>query len=155
MSQEFEEKVIKILGELSTKMDENYFKLDAKIDEVDKRLSSKIDEVDKRLSSKIDEVDKRLSSKIDEVDKRLTSRIDAHSVELADIKRYLVIIEDKLSNQIPALFDGYSMNVETTNQIKSRQEATDKKVEINSFKISELEKTSRIHDKELKRILAN
>jgi tetrahydromethanopterin S-methyltransferase subunit G len=144
MSQEFEEKVIKILGELSTKMDENYFKLDAKIDEVDKRLSSKIDEVDKRLSSKIDEVDKRL-----------TSRIDAHSVELADIKRYLVIIEDKLSNQIPALFDGYSMNVETTNQIKSRQEATDKKVEINSFKISELEKTSRIHDKELKRILAN
>lgn len=133
MSQEFEEKVIKILGELSTKMDENYFKLDAKIDEVDKRLSSKIDEVDKRL----------------------TSRIDAHSVELADIKRYLVIIEDKLSNQIPALFDGYSMNVETTNQIKSRQEATDKKVEINSFKISELEKTSRIHDKELKRILAN
>ena len=144
MSQEFEEKVIKILGELSTKMDENYFKLDAKIDEVDKRLSSKIDEVDKRLSSKIDEVDKRL-----------TSRIDAHSVELADIKRYLVIIEDKLSNQIPALFDGYSMHVETTNQIKSRQEATDKKVEINSFKISELEKTSRIHDKELKRILAN
>ena len=144
MSQEFEEKVIKILGELSTKMDENYFKLDAKIDEVDKRLSSKIDEVDKRLTSKIDEVDKRL-----------TSRIDAHSVELADIKRYLVIIEDKLSNQIPALFDGYSMNVETTNQIKSRQEATDKKVEINSFKISELEKTSRIHDKELKRILAN
>lgn len=144
MSQEFEEKVIKILGELSTKMDENYFKLDAKIDEVDKRLTSKIDAVDKRLSSKIDEVDKKLSSKI-----------DAHSVELADIKRYLVIIEDKLSNQIPALFDGYSMNVETTNQIKSRQEATDKKVEINSFKISELEKTSRIHDKELKRILAN
>lgn len=144
MSQEFEEKVIKILGELSTKMDENYFKLDAKIDEVDKRLTSKIDAVDKRLSSKIDEVDKKLSSKI-----------DAHSVELADIKRYLVIIEDKLSNQIPALFDGYSMNVETTNQIKSRQEATDKKVEINSFKISELEKTSKIHDKELKRILAN
>lgn len=144
MSQEFEEKVIKILGELSTKMDENYFKLDAKIDEVDKRLTSKIDAVDKRLSSKIDEVDKKL-----------TSKIDAHSVELADIKRYLVIIEDKLSNQIPALFDGYSMNVETTNQIKSRQEATDKKVEINSFKISELEKTSRIHDKELKRILAN
>lgn len=133
MSQEFEEKVIKILGELSTKMDENYFKLDAKIDEVDKKLSSKIDAVDKSL----------------------TSKIDAHSVELADIKRYLVIIEDKLSNQIPALFDGYSMNVETTNQIKSRQEATDKKVEINSFKISELEKTSKIHDKELKRILAN
>lgn len=122
MSQEFEEKVIKILGELSTKMDE---------------------------------VDKKLSSKIDAVDKSLTSKIDAHSVELADIKRYLVIIEDKLSNQIPALFDGYSMNVETTNQIKSRQEATDKKVEINSFKISELEKTSKIHDKELKRILAN
>lgn len=144
MSQEFEEKVIKILGELSTKMDENYFKLDAKIDEVDKRLTSKIDEVDKKLSSKIDAVDKSL-----------TSKIDAHSVELADIKRYLVIIEDKLSNQIPALFDGYSMNVETTNQIKSRQEATDKKVEINSFKISELEKTSKIHDKELKRILAN
>lgn len=111
MSQEFEEKVIKILGELNTK--------------------------------------------IDAVDKRLTSKIDAHSVELADIKRYLVNIEDKLSNQIPALFDGYSMNLETTNQIKSRQEATDKKVEINSFKISELEKTSRIHDKELKRILAN
>ena len=144
MSQEFEEKVIKILGELNTKMDENYFKLDAKINAVDKSLSSKIDEVDKRLSAKIDAVGKRL-----------TSKIDAHSVELADIKRYLVIIEDKLSNQIPALFDGYSMNLETTNQIKSRQEATDKKVEINSFKISELEKTSRIHDKELKRILAN
>ena len=62
MSQEFEEKVIKILGELNTK--------------------------------------------IDAVDKRLTSKIDAHSVELGDTKRYLVIIEDKLSNQIPALFDG-------------------------------------------------
>ena len=99
-----------------------------------------------------------LNSKVNNLTSEVSSinvKIDEHTEQLTEIKRYLILIEDKLSNQIPALFDGYNMNVETTNQIKVNQEATDKKVEINSFKISELEKTSKIHDEELKKILAN
>ncbi len=128
MSKEFEENTTAAINGLNSKVN---------------NLTSEVS----NLNIKVNKLETEVSS--------INAKIDEHTEQLTEIKRYLILIEDKLSNQIPALFDGYNMNVETTNQIKVNQEATDKKVEINSFKISELEKTSKIHDEELKKILAN
>ena len=127
MSKEFEENTTAAINGLNSKVN---------------NLTSEVS----NLNIKVNKLETEVSS--------INAKIDEHTEQLTEIKRYLILIEDKLSNQIPALFDAYNMNVEIANQIKVNQEATDKKVEINSFKISELEKTSKIHDEELKKILA-
>ena len=68
-----------------------------------------------------------------------TKILNEHSKDLAEIKKYLLVLEDKISNELPALFDGFSMN----------------KVEVNSIKISNLEKVSKMHDKQLKKLASH
>ena len=84
-----------------------------------------------------------------------TKILNEHSKDLAEIKKYLFILEDKISNELPALFDGFSMNIEKTSEIEFKQKATDKKVEVNSIKISNLEKVSKMHDKQLKKLASH
>ena len=84
-----------------------------------------------------------------------TKILNEHSKDLAEIKKYLFILEDKISNELPALFDGFSMNIEKTSEIEFKQKATDKKVEFNSIKISNLEKVSKMHDKQLKKLASH
>ena len=142
MSKEFEENTTAAINGLNSKVNNltsEVSNLNIKVNKLEIEVSN--------LNVKVDKLETEVSS--------INVKIDEHTEQLTEIKRYLILIEDKLSNQIPALFDAYNMNVEIANQIKVNQEATDKKVEINSFKISELEKTSEIHDKELKKILAN
>ena len=74
--------------------------------------------------------------------------------EIKEIKNYLIIIEDKLSNEIPALFDGYNSNFEKNTDLESRQDATEQKVAINSLRISSLEDTSKNHSKQISKLLA-
>ena len=47
------------------------------------------------------------------------------------------------------------MNIEKTSEIEFKQKATDKKVEFNSIKISNLEKVSKMHDKQLKKLASH
>ena len=84
-----------------------------------------------------------------------TRILNEHSKDLAEIKKYLLVLEDKISNELPALFDGFSMNIEKTSEIEFKQKATDKKVEFNSIKISNLEKVSKMHDKQLKKLASH
>ena len=81
--------------------------------------------------------------------------LQEHTKDIKDIKNYLFVFENKISNELPALFDGYSMNIEKTSEIEFKQKATDKKVEFNSIKISNLEKVSKQHDKQLKKLTSH
>ena len=156
MSKEFEENTTAAINGLNSKVNNltsEVSNLNVKVNKLETEVSNLNVKVNK-LETEVN----NLNVKVDKIESEVSSinvKIDEHTEQLTEIKRYLILIEDKLSNQIPALFDAYNMNVEIANQIKVNQEATDKKVEINSFKISELEKTSKIHDKELKKILAN
>ena len=66
----------------------------------------------------------------------------------------MIIIEDKFSNEIPALFDAYNANFEKNTDLESRQDTTERKVEINSLRISNLEDTSKNHSKQISKLLA-
>ena len=84
-----------------------------------------------------------------------TRMLNELTKDMAEIKKYLFVLEDKISNELPAGFDGFSMNIEKTSEIEFKQKATDKKVEFNSIKISNLEKVSKRHDKQLKKLASH
>lgn len=142
MSKEFEDKVLAKLDA----HDEKFDKIFQKLEEHDEKFD--------KVFQKLEEHDKKFIEHDEKFD-NIFNILKEHSEDLREIKRYLIIIEDKLSNDIPALFDGYSMNAEKNRELEINQKATDKKVEINSIKISNLEKTSKKHEKNLKKLLAN
>ena len=159
MSKEFEEKVLSILEEhsIALKTINEHTKI---IGEHSKTLDEHTKTLD--VHTKIlDEHTKILNEHtriLNEHTKTLnehTRILNEHSKDLAEIKKYLLVLEDKISNELPALFDGFSMNIEKTSEIEFKQKATDKKVEFNSIKISNLEKVSKMHDKQLKKLASH
>ncbi len=156
MSKKFEKIVLKKLDDHDKRFDEH----DKKLDEHTRILGEHTKKLDEHTRI-LDEHTRILNEHtriLDEHTKILdehTKKLDEHTVTLARIEQYLIRIEYKLTNEIPALFDGYSFNIEKTNRVEVKQKETDRKVEINSIKISDLERTSKIHDGQLKNLISN
>ena len=173
MSKEFEEKVLsileehsialktinehtKIIGEHSKTLDEHTKTLDVHTKILDEH--TKILNEHTRILNEHTKTLNEHTRILNEHTKTLnehTRILNEHSKDLAEIKKYLLVLEDKISNELPALFDGFSMNIEKTSEIEFKQKATDKKVEFNSIKISNLEKVSKMHDKQLKKLASH
>ena len=136
------------LEEHDRKFDMVFAKLeehDRKFQEIDKQFE-KVNEQFKKVNQKFEVVNQKFAS----VDEQFADM----NKEIKEIKNYLIIIEDKISNQIPALFDGYNSNFEKNTDLESRQDVTEQKVAINSLRISNLEDTSKKHSKQISKILA-
>ena len=149
MSKEFEEKVLSILEEHSQMLKEQGQTL---------REHSKILEEHSQMLKEQGQMLKEQSQMLREHSQKLEEHskiLQEHTKDIKDIKNYLFVFENKISNELPALFDGYSMNIEKTREIEFKQKATDKKVEFNSIKISNLEKVSKLHDKQLKKLTSH
>ena len=149
MSKEFEEKVLSILEEHSQMLKEQGQTL---------REHSKILEEHSQMLKEQGQMLKEQSQMLREHSQKLEEHskiLQEHTKDIKDIKNYLFVFENKISNELPALFDGYSMNIEKTSEIEFKQKATDKKVEFNSIKISNLEKVSKQHDKQLKKLTSH
>lgn len=146
--EEFSQKVLSKLDE----NEKNFKKIFAKLEEHDKKFQ----EIDKQFEivnqrfEKIDEQFKEVNQKFVSVDEQFADI----NKEIKEIKNCLIIIEDKLSNEIPALFDGYNSNFEKNTNLESRQDVTEQKVAINSLRISSLEDTSKTHSKQISKLLA-
>ena len=77
-----------------------------------------------------------------EVNERLDrheSRLDEHDKKFEEMHRALIIIEDQVTNKIPALFDGYNANHELYEGLEKRVTELEEKESFNSIKISILE----------------
>ena len=149
MSKEFEEKVLSILEEHSQMLKEQGQTL---------REHSKTLEEHSQMLKEQGQMLKEQSQMLREHSQKLEEHskiLQEHTKDIKDIKNYLFVFENKISNELPALFDGYSMNIEKTSEIEFKQKATDKKVEFNSIKISNLEKVSKLHDKQLKKLTSH
>lgn len=149
MSKEFEEKVLSILEEHSQMLKEQGQTL---------REHSKILEEHSQMLKEQGQMLKEQSQMLREHSQKLEEHskiLQEHTKDIKDIKNYLFVFENKISNELPALFDGYSMNIEKTSEIEFKQKATDKKVEFNSIRISNLEKVSKQHDKQLKKLTSH
>lgn len=110
-------------------------------EEIFKQMKQKFDEVNQRfdgVNQRFDGVDQ----KFNEVNERLDRHeqgLDKHDKRFEEMQRTLVIIEDQVTNKIPALFDGYNANHELYKELEKRVDRLEEKENFNSLKISVLE----------------
>lgn len=100
----------------------------------------KFAEVDNRLDKVENRLDK-IEYRLDNIEGRLE---DIESI-LLSLQRSMLIMEDYMKNNIPALFDGYSLNQDQHNEFKQKITSLEKDTDSNSLKISILEDTTKVH----------
>ena len=173
MEKELMEKVLTKLDKEFEGIANNFKMVNAKLDEHDKEfeeiannfkmVNTKLDEHDKEFEEIANNF-KKINAKLDEHDKEfeeiannfkmVNTKLDKHDKEFRDLERYWFVFEDKVTTELPALFDGYSANIEKSTEIEFRQNATEKKVELDSLRISILEDNFKKHDEQLSKLLA-
>lgn len=116
-------------NEFKNEVREQFNEFREKFEEVDNRL----DKVENRLD--------RVENRLDNIEGRLE---DIESI-LLSLQRSMLIIEDYMKNNIPALFDGYSLNQDQHNEFKQKINNLEKDTDSNSLKISILEDTTKVH----------
>lgn len=165
MSAEFEEIVLKKLGNIDQRLDkiertqddtfehlknferfailkfqehdERFNKIDRKFEKVDQRFEE--------INQKFEEVDQRFKE-IDQSFKEINQTLERHEVEIKKMsldmqvtKEAVILMEQKISVEIPALFDGYSMHQEKQERQDDEINSLNLKVENHDARISYLE----------------
>ena len=125
MDNEFKNEVREQLNEFR----EKFAEVDNRLDKVENRL----DKVENRLD--------KIEYRLDNIEGKLE---DIESI-LLSLKRSMLIMEDYMKNNIPALFDGYSLNQDQHNEFKQKINNLEKDTDSNSLKISILEDTTKVH----------
>lgn len=80
--------------------------------------------------------------------------ISEHSEDIKSMKKSLAIIEDAVTSKIPALFDAYQANYDKNEEFDNRLSTVENISDTNSLKISILEDTSKVHTKQLAKLLS-
>ncbi len=88
------------------------------------------------------------SKKLDEHSKILGE----HSDDIKSLKRTLFLIEDAVTNKIPALFDAYSLNQDKHDEFNARITNVENISDQNSLKISILEDKAKEHSRKLAKL---
>ena len=153
--------------------DEHFIQIDKKLKEHDnhfERIEAKLKEHDdhfERIEAKLKEHDdhfERIEAKLKEHDERF-ERIEAKLKEhderferieemIRGLQRSMLIIEDAVTNKIPALFDGYAMHQEKQEQLEERVNNLENFSETNSIRISALETITSEDSKQLAQLLS-
>lgn len=107
----------------------------------EEKVLKKLSELDKKVS-RIDAIEEKVS----EIDS-IKEKLDNLSDEVETIKRSVIIIEDKVSNEIPALFDGYTSNYDLQEEAEKRITFLEQENFYNSIRISNLEIATEKHSK--------
>lgn len=106
-----------------------------------------------RQDKRFEEQDKKFDEhgkKIDDID----ALIKQHSEDIASIKKSLLLIEDAVTDKIPALFDAFMVNRQKNEEQDNNIHKLEKTSEFHSLKISILENTSKKHSEQLNRLLS-
>lgn len=104
---------------------------------------------DKRFEEQEKKFDEH-GKKIDDID----ALIKQHSEDIASIKKSLLLIEDAVTDKIPALFDAFMVNRQKNEEQDNNIHKLEKTSEFHSLKISILENTSKKHSEQLNRLLS-
>lgn len=116
-----------------------------------KKINAKLEDHDEKLEKS----DARLTRELENVYMLLREMTRKQDERYETLHRSLLIIEDKVSRELPALFDGYKINIEKTTDLEIRHNSLEENVELNSMKISNLEEISKTHDNQLSKLLAS
>lgn len=123
-------KGFEIVNQMFSEMNQRFKEMNQKFEEVNQRFD--------KVDQKFEEVNKRF----DEVNLRLDThdeKLEEHDRKFEEMQRTLVIIEDQVTNKIPALFDGYNSNHELYEMLDKRVRELEEKENLNSVKLSILE----------------
>ena len=114
--------------------------------EVNKQMNQRFAEVNKQMNQRFAEVNKQMDQRFAEVNnqmkkelKQIKEKLVEHDKKFEEMHRALIIIEDQVTNKIPALFDGYNANHELYEGLEKRVTELEEKESFNSIKISILE----------------
>lgn len=130
MSVEFEEKVLKILGSFEEKFDT----LNSKVDILGFRMNS--------LESRMDSFELKLTSfesRMDSMEQSINQKIQNIENDVQSLKKSVILIENQVTTEIPALFDVYSMQQEMQECEHTNIVSLNKKVEEHDIRLSCLE----------------
>lgn len=148
MSVKFEKIMLEKMDKLSD--DLNSFKKDItekltnferftilKFEEHDKRFEA-IDKKFEAIDNKFESIDKKFVS-IDKQFDILGNQINKLTDDMQIVKNAVILIEDRITREIPALFDGYSMHQEKQERHDNKINSLNLKVEDHDIRISCLE----------------
>lgn len=172
MSKEFEEKVLTKLEEIGVVKNE-LINLNKKVDrltetvEGENGILNKIEGKD-GIIGRLDRLTETVEGKdgiIERLDRltetvegengiiyvvgNLNKTVDELNKKVEKIDKSVIIIEDKVSNEIPALFDGYSFNYELQKEDQKRINSLEKQIFNHSIRISNLEIAQKRHSKKI------
>ena len=124
--------------------DERFNKIDEKFEEVDQRFKE-IDQRFEKIDQRFEEIDQSFKE-VDQSFKKINQTLKRHEVEMEKMsqdmqvtKEAVILMEQKISVEIPALFDGYSMHQEKQERQDNEINSLNVKVENHDVRISCLE----------------
>lgn len=124
--------------------DERFNKIDQKFEEVDQRFKE-IDQRFEQIDQRFEEIDQSFKE-VDQSFKKINQTLKRHEVEMEKMsqdmqvtKEAVILMEQKISVEIPALFDGYSMHQEKQERQDNEINSLNVKVENHDVRISCLE----------------
>lgn len=126
MSNEFEEKVL------------------VKLDSLEEKVSE-IDTINTRLDS--------LEEKVSKID-TINTRLDLLEEKFETMNESIVLIEHKVSVEIPALFDGYASNYDLQKEDEKKIDSLKQENFNHSIRIANLEITTDEHSKQIKKLIS-
>lgn len=153
--EEFKKKIMQNLE----KDNKRHAEIMHRFEERDKRhaeIMHKLEENEKRhaeIMHRFEENDKR-HRKHGDFEQEIRQKFKEHDEILADLKRSTLIIEEYVTNRIPALFDAYSLNQEQHDRIDEKFDNLEKVTDTHSLKISILEENSKNHSKQLAKLIS-
>jgi len=148
MSKEFEEKVLKKLEQLDT-LSEEQKNIVQKLDTLSEEFNQ-FREEQRDFNAKQKEFNakqKEFNAKQEQLNKRILKRLD-------NIERNVLIIEDRVSNEIPALFDLEKTREQKQTRFETDLDSLDRKTENHSIRILALEHISEKHEEKFKNLVS-
>ena len=121
----------------------------AKLDEHDQNFKEIYTKDMVEIKAKLAEHDKNFKEIKETYTKdmlEIRAKLAEHDKDIKELKemiqslqRTMLIIEDAVTNKIPALFDGYAMHQEKQEQLENKVDKIEEKVETHSIRIAALE----------------
>lgn len=121
----------------------------AKLDEHDKNFKEIYTKDMVEIKAKLAEHDQNFKEIKETYTKdmlEIRAKLAEHDKDIKELKemiqslqRTMLIIEDAVTNKIPALFDGYAMHQEKQEQLENKVDKIEEKVETHSIRIAALE----------------
>jgi len=103
-----------------------------------KEFENKVFKYFEKIDKKFESIDKRFES-IDKRFDKIDEKLDEHSEQIDSLHKSVVLIENKVMSEFPALFEAFELHQEMHKDYDDKNSYLSSKVEENSMRISVLE----------------